>query len=394
MQLLKEISLSGFLSYGNQVSINLLPLNIIVGPNGSGKSNLIEAIDLFHNAPTELLRSIREGGGVSDWLWKGDKMNNNAIVELLFQYDNIGEQNLRYTLAFNSEAQRFVIADERIENEKPIDKSHPNPYFFYHFNSGRPYLNVSGKTGMGRRRNLQAEDIDFEKSILSQRKDPDQYPEITWISKQLQNIYIYRDWNFGRYTAPRIPQKADLPNTYLEHDCSNLGLVLNKLSMNPNVKTKIISALQEVNGEIQDFTVHIEGGTVQVFIQEAGMMIPATRISDGTLRFLCLLAVLCHPSPPPLICIEEPELGLHPDVISVLARLLLDASERTQIVITTHSAMLIDYFTDMPEYVIVADKTCNGSSLKRFTKEQLLPWLGEYSLGNLWLQGEIGGVRW
>ena len=392
--LIKELSLQNFLSYGAKNAVSLNDLNILIGPNGSGKSNLIEAIDLLHSAPMNLLTPIRDGGGVSEWIWKGQGASSKeARIETIFNRDDTGKRNIRHVLAFSSVLQRFEIRDERIEDEFPMP-GHDEPCFYYHLNNGYPYLNVRETSGSSRRRELRPEDIDLSASILSQRRDTDTYPELAWLGDRLSEICIYRDWNFGRYTAPRVPQRADMPNRWLLSDCSNLGLVLSKLRNNPDVKADIISNLHALNPNIEDFNVLIEGGTVQIFVQDSGMSISATRLSDGTLRLLCLLAVLCHPNPPPVVCIEEPELGLHPDAIGLLARLLRKASEKTQVIITTHSAMLVDYFTDSPETVVVAEKDENGTSLERLSGEELEPWLKDYRLGKLWLSGEIGGVRW
>jgi predicted ATPase len=285
--------------------------------------------------------------------------------------------------------QRFQLVDERIENECPANKTHSQAYFYYHFNSGRPVLNVNDQ-----KRALQQQDIDLEKSILSQRRDPDQYPEVTYVGQVLGKIRLYREWSFGRYTPPRLPQKADLPNEYLEPDGSNLGLVLNRLRREPAVKQRLLEALQALYGGIDDYDVQIEGGTVQVFFHEGRFTIPATRLSDGTLRYLCLLAVLCHPTPPPLVCIEEPELGLHPDVLPTLAELLKEAATRTQLIVTTHSDVLVDAMSDQPDTVLVAEKSEMGTTLTRLDPKKLKPWLEKYRLGQLWTRGELGGMRW
>lgn len=145
---------------------------------------------------------------------------------------------------------------------------------------------------------------------------------------------------------------------------------------------------------IDDFSFHIEGGTVQIFLHEGNHTIPATRLSDGTLRYLCLLSILCHPDPAPLICIEEPELGLHPDALPYLAKLLIAASERTQLIITTHSDIFVDALTDTPEAVLVAGRSEGGTTLERLDAEKLGPWLDDYRLGQLWINGKIGGTRW
>jgi predicted ATPase len=387
--LIKSIKLSNFLSFGREAeAIPLGPLNVVIGPNGSGKSNLIEAIELIRSAPKDLLTPIRDGGGVGDWVWKGaNGLAPKATIDAVI--DNpAGPADLRYALSFTGQFQRFEILDERIENEAP-DSGHTQPYFYYRFEKGHGVLNVKGKA-----RRLQHEEIDPTASILAQRKDPDQYPELTYLSNSFSRIRSYREWNFGRYTVPRLPQKADLPNDLLEPDASNLGLVLNRLRRDSTVKRRVLEALRALYDGIDDYDVQVEGGTVQVFFHEGRFTIPATRLSDGTLRYLCLLAVLCHPNPPPLVCIEEPELGLHPDVLPTLAALLKQASSLSQIIVTTHSDVLVDAMTDCPDVVLVAEKQEGGSTLTRLDAQRLKPWLEKYRLGQLWTRGEIGGTRW
>jgi predicted ATPase len=194
--------------------------------------------------------------------------------------------------------------------------------------------------------------------------------------------------------APHMPQKADLPNEFLEPDAKNLGLVLNRLERDPAVKANIKDALKTLYDGIDGYYVQVEGGTVQVFFHEGKKTVPATRLSDGTLRYLCLLAILCHPAPPPLVCIEEPELGLHPDVLPALADLMKQASERCQLIVTTHSDILVDAMTDQPESILVAEKNNAGTTLTRLDAEKLKHWLEKYRLGELWISGEIGGTRW
>ena len=134
---------------------------------------------------------------------------------------------------------------------------------------------------------------------------------------------------------------------------------------------------------------------MQLFLEEeGGRQIPVGRLSDGTLRYFCLLAILLDPEPPPLVAIEEPELGLHPDVIPHLAELLLEASERMQLVVTTHSRMLVDALSGVPESIVVCSKVDGETRMERLKAEDLREWLEKYTLGNLWSKGEIEGNRW
>jgi len=387
--LIERLTLRNLLSYGPETpELPLDRLNVLIGPNGSGKSNLIEAIGLLQAAPKDLTMPIREGGGVRDWIWKGEKSPSDASIEVVIKNRN-GPASLRYHLAFTETGQRFQLSDERIEYEHP-DEGRSDPYFFFRYEHNRPVINLKD----GAERRLERDEIDPEQSILSQRKDPDQYPELTYLGEVFGRIRIYREWSFGRYTAPRLPQKADLPNNRLEENARNLGLVLNRFKIKPNVKKKLLNELRKLYEGIVDFDVSIEGGTVQLFFQEGNITVPATRLSDGTLRYLCLLAILCDPEPPELVCIEEPELGLHPDILPTLAELLRDASERTQIIVTTHSDMLVDALTDTPECVIVCEKHDGQTQMRRLDKKKLKDWLDKYSLGELWRKGELGGTRW
>ena len=104
--------------------------------------------------------------------------------------------------------------------------------------------------------------------------------------------------------------------------------------------------------------------------------------------------MLLNPTPPPLICLEEPEIGLHPDIMPTLADLLREASARTQLIVTTHSDALVDALTQTPDAVLVCEKTNAATTLKRLDRDTLSIWLKDYTLGQLWRSGEIGGNRW
>ena len=385
---IKRIKLENVLSFGPDAQeLELKPLNVLIGPNGSGKSNLIEIIGLLQAAPRDLPAPIREGGGVQDWIWRGDPKPRSAVIEAIL--DNPKGPALRYRLGFAEKGQRFELIDERLENER-ADTGYPAPYFYYQMQGGRAVLNYKD----GTRRDLRPEDIDPEQSILAQRKDPDHYPELTWLGREFGRMRLYREWSFGRNTEPRQPQKADLPNDFLLEDGKNLGLVLNRLKREPGAKMQLLDALRHLYESAMDIDVSIEGSTVQVFLDEGKIIVPATRLSDGTLRYLCLLAILCHPKPPPLVCIEEPELGLHPDILPGLAELLIGASERCQLIVTTHSDVLVDKLTETPDSVVVCEKHGGQTQLQRLDKDDLSHWLSRYGLGELWTRGELGGNRW
>lgn len=395
------LRLRNILSFGPESeAIDLEPLNVLIGPNASGKSNVLDAISLLQAAPHDLQVPIRAGGGVNAWLWKGAEPSAEAEIDAVVI--NPPHMNLRYRLTFGMVEQRFELVDEAIENEEP----HPGediPYFYYRYQRGYPVLNVryvrsieSAEDGAKRvQRRLQPEDLDPGQSVLSQRKDPEQYPEITYLASQFARIRIFREWHLGRGADPRRPQSPDLPEDFLLENALNLVLVINDLQHRPEVRKLLNDYLRHFYPRAEELTTKIHAGTVQLWLHEKGLHepIPATRLSDGTLRYLCLLSVLLHPEPPPLVCIEEPELGLHPDIMPTLAELLQDASRRMQLIVTTHSEALVSALSSVPEAVAVCERSeAGGTVIRRLEAEALREWLERYTLGDLWAMGELGGV--
>jgi predicted ATPase len=387
-RLLQAVTLCNFLSFGPQTScLPLGSLNVLVGPNGSGKSNLLEAIALLRSAPNDLRPVILRGGGIGEWIWKGNPQGV-AMLDAVIANPG-GSQALRHVLAFRAEQQSFRIEDERIENEQP-HAGQTDPYFYYRFQQGRPAVN----TREGNRRSLRRETVQPDLSILAQLRDPESYPEITYLASIYDRVRLYREWAFGRNTVFREPQKADLRNDRLEEDFSNLGLFLNRLRRQSKVKAALLGGLRDLYEGLTDFDISIEGGTVQVFFTEGDFTIPATRLSDGSVRYLCLLAILCDPEPPPLIGIEEPELGLHPDLLPQVADLLVAAAQRTQLVVTTHSDILVDALTERPDALVICEKHQGRTAMRHLDQDEVQPWLDRYRLGQLWTRGQLGGKRW
>lgn len=404
--LLTSMTIEGFLSFGEATDIPLEPLNVVIGPNGSGKSNLVESMAVLRAVPRDLPQPIREGGrSVRDWLWRPDPSSTEATsrrkaesarIELLFTEGQIAQHHtnpaVRYRLVFGAQGDSFVVLDERLENvDRPSDKE--KPYFYFGYEHGRPMLNVRDR-GRGSQRELRRETLDMTQSILSQRRDPEEYPELGRLTDALERIRIYRRWQFGPDAKVREACSPSVRADHLSENFDNLPARLAVLKRDPPVKRRLLELLRELAPGFNDFEVVPEGGVLTLYLVEGDLSVPARRISDGTLRFLCLLAILVDPKPPPFIVIEEPELGLHPDIHSRLASLLLDASSRTQLIVTTHSDILVDALTETPESIVVCEKARGCTRLARLSSEKLEPWLDKYRLGELWLRGEIGGTRW
>ncbi len=378
---LRSIQLRNLLSFGpDSPELELKSLNVLIGPNGSGKSNLIDAISLLQAAPRDLMEPIRSGGGIAEWLWKGSPAGH-AELSVVVDYPAQNQGWLRHRLWLDMESQRAQLAHESVmrESDSRVFDRLPNGSVLL----GPQHILVEGYNFVA------------YLSILAQLKDPRAYPELTFLGNEYGKIRFYREWSLGRHSPPRMPQPTDLASDFLQEDASNLAFVLNDLDVR-GLKEPIVEKLKSADESITSFSTRVLGGTIQLAFRHAGFReaVSATRLSDGTIRYLCLLAILCHPEPPPLVCLEEPELGLHPDLVVALADLLIEASHRMQLIVTTHSDILVDALSSVPEAVVVCEKESGGTRMKRVNGEQLSAWLKEYGLGQLWRRGEIGGNRW
>lgn len=389
MTVLSRITLTDFLSFGpGSHTVELRPLNVLIGPNGSGKSNLVEAFSVLRAVPRDLPLPIRQGGGVDEWLWRSGTgaRSVSAAIEVLFAPEKVAQKPVRYLVKFGSEAGAFVVLDERIENET----GNPKPYFYFGYENGRPMLNNAS----GTKRQLERADIDRTQSILSQRRDPESYPEVAAVGDRLKELLIYRSWSFGPQSPIRATCGADVQNHLLLEDFSNLPARLMALKRDPATKRRLLELLTEVASGFNDIEVIVEGGRLQLYLTEGARNVPAHRLSDGTLRYLSLLAILLDPGPASLVIIEEPELGLHPDVLPALRDLLVEASGRIQLIVTTHSTQLVDAMTEHAESVVVCEKPEMTTQLTRLDPEEIARWREYGSLGTLWTSGRLGGTRW
>lgn len=404
--MIETIALTNFLSYGEltnpdpnflspykvTTTLQMRPLNVLVGPNASGKSNLVEALALLRAAPRDLPLPIRRGGGVAEWIWRGDgKAPDRATLEVYLHAPVIMAESLLshllcYSLTFGAQGGAFMVFDERIER----DDGESNPSVVFASHDGQGLIKMGGKSGRGRARIV----IDRTQSILSQRRDPENYPELTMVGDFLGNILIYRGWTFGPDAPIRSSCLLDVPTATLAEDLSNLPARLAVLKRNPATKRRLLERLAELAPGFTDLEVTPEGGRLQLYLIEGDRPVPASRLSDGTLRYLALLAILLEPGAASMVVIEEPELGLHPDMLPTIRDLLVSASERVQVVVTTHSSQLLDALTAHADSVVVCERHGAVTTLERLVQadiDSLSPFGG---LGALWMSGRLGGTRW
>ena len=376
--LLRSITLKNILSF-KDTTLGLGPLNVLIGPNASGKSNLIEAISLLQAAPANLSAAILRGGGIRAWVWKGGP-NTSPIATL--ECCVAWGPSFLYRLDFSEDVRGFLITAERFQ-----DAPHETGADVVHFDR------TAGRVTLGGERRAE---ISPSESVLARFKNPIDPTPITRLGQHFERIRVYHEFSTGPSAQARSGVATSVPKESLLDGGHNLAVVLNEMSFNQSVR-RVNEYLARFCDGFQEVLVRLDAGIAQTYIREKGLIEPlsAIRLSDGTLKFLCLLAVLLHPQPAPLVCIEEPELGLHPDALQLVAEALLEASNHSQLVVTTHSADLVDALSDRPEAVVVCERDFdNSTQFKRLQRADLDVWLERYRLGELWRKGEIGGNRW
>ena len=402
--LIKSLHLKNILSF-KDARLDLQPLNVLIGANGSGKSNLIDVIALLQSVPGDLAGFLRRNGPTGDWAWKGGPADAEAGMPELLVVINDPENPhtpLEYDLRLDTGDDGVRVVHESLKDLRPTGGQLRRVYFSRNADrsglvasTGGAQPELTGETSQFR---LTPDAVGSAQSVFNAIRDPLSFSFLSTTAFRLATIKSYRSWHVGRDSPVRRPQRTDGDPNFLEEDFSNLALVVNDL-LSRRLEPSLDSYLKRFYETYESLHPRIFGNTIELIVNETGMSsaLPASRLSDGTIRFIALLAILCHPDPPPLICIEEPEIAMHPDSQDLVVELLRKASERTQLIVTTHSPWLIDRLSATPDCVVVCERdrhSADGTKFKRFTRKELDDWLEDQTLGEVWLSGAMGGVRW
>ena len=376
--LIERLRVQGLLSFGpSGIDLPLEPLNVLIGPNGSGKSNLLQVLGLLRTAAGGDA-ALLDGRNWDKLLWHGPPHMSDDAPAKARVVANVKLPGMERQWEYHLEL--FPSTGAQVKQFVPMARSNELTTLHRRYSDIRLYSNWA----FG--------------SLASIRDGQGPSVEPSWLSDEENSgstSVVGQDSGF-RYKRDLYNPIASWPyenDKWLTETAGNLPSVISRFSSDRRAALgKHLNRLYD--GIVGIATPFIDGKVSVVIEESAGRQIPAERLSDGTLRYLSLLTVLLDPDPPPLIAIEEPELGLHPDIVFELAKLLVEASERTQLVVTTHSHTLVDALTDHPTSVVACDKHEGQTWFKRADPEALESWLDELSLGQVWSMGGIGGNRW
>lgn len=365
-QSLNEITLKGFKSIQALENFKLTKLNVLIGGNGAGKSNLIDFFRMLRamlelSLPgilgTSLKTYIRDGGSSDDFLFNGPKVTGQIEVVTIF-----GDNGYRFKLVPTRD-ETFSIIDEET----------------YYVRGG--WRNI----GSGQTTPLLLKKKD-EKGVLGGRN------VVSFVYDAISSWRIYHFHDTSKFAPMRRSETTD-DTDYLRFDAANIAPFLYGLTGSaPKVYQQIVDTIRLVTPFFDDFILKPNGNEkVNLRWRQRGSDYPLKphHLSDGTLRFICLATTLLQPNPASTIIIDEPELGLHPYAIEILAELMQAASKKTQLIVSTQSPALIDYFE--LEDIIVVNRKNGASVFERLNKGELSSWLRDYSLGELWRKNVVAG---
>jgi len=372
---LSRLKVEGFKSIRN-MDLELRPLNILIGANGSGKSNFISLFRLIKSLSEGRFQMYSAINGKAETLMYYGRKNTYKIIITLLLGDNIIDIELIPTIDNN-----FVLSERLLSSVK----AHVGDIF--DLRSGKSIDLIGGITG-----GLTQKSGDKESILSLIQKDDPLYPELN----PLLNLAYYHFHDTGESSG--IKAHCNIKdNSYLRADGSNLAAFLYYLRNNsPDEFRQITEAIRLAAPYFDKFDLKPDRDnpsyiTLEWLEKDSDKYFNASMLSDGTLRFICLATALLQPTEklPPIILIDEPELGLHPFAINLLAEMLTGASQHSQIIVSTQSVTLIDEF--LPEDIIVVERHKKESLFKRLSTEELSIWLNDYSIGELWEKNILGG---
>ena len=357
---MKSLSVAGYKSV-RDATIDFGPLNVLLGANGAGKSNLLSVFELLGAlADDRLALYARERGGPDALLHNGSKFTS----QLRFGVE-LERQRYSVEISFDDDGAAFVGRESLAQRAGSGDFRVIND-FFTQGGGQRPVLI------------FEAPAVPAAKSVLD----------------ALRSLRVYHFHDTSRTAAVRREGQLD-DNQFLRADASNLAAWLYLLrSTAPESYERIVAAIRQVAPFFRDFDLRPDPlNTARIRLEwrerDSDAYCPPSRLSDGTLRFVCLAALLLQPKPPALLVIDEPELGLHPYAITQLAALLRAAAHKTRLVVATHSTTLVNQFE--PEHLVIVDRVDGASTFRRPTSVEIATWLDGYSLGELWEKNVLGG---
>jgi predicted ATPase len=384
---LKKLNVEGFRSF-KRLSWEPGDLNVVIGPNASGKSNLLNALDLISALSAGRLNSwfVRQGG-IESLLWNREYPG----IEVSINANSISTLPRLYALTYLVEVNASMHGFYSIDREELVGSYKGKLHKQLVRNTGSPRVEVVNDREADIVSVIDA--VAYNESALSQLGGPTlQNRAVNGMRADLANMAIYSTLRTDG-TSPIRQAFVTRHDDVVARDGENFPSVLHTLyAGDRDFKRVVNDALSAAFDDFEEliFAPSASQRTEMRIRWKTSRFEPsATDLSDGTLRFLYLLAVLANPNSPPVIAIDEPETGLHPSMVSIVAGLCAEAALRTQVIVTTHSDEFLSAMGEYSPTVSVTHWENGETMIKVVDRDELAYWRKEYSLGSLYRSGQL-----
>jgi predicted ATPase len=409
--MIARITLENFFSFGRSTRIELNPgLNVLVGINGSGKSNLLKAIRLLYEGITgEGLEKIF----LKDWSGFNAVSNFNKeqkdFIKLEFEFDREAitraVNNKGYSFStnpvyeitiFRSGSTAFYLKEKIYANS--LRDGQP-PFIYLEMENTKGIISTREEGRINFQKYPQEErEITFKETelVLRQISDPDRFYPLFTLKRALEGIAVYDYFDTTLKSVIRQPGSFDTEER-LAFNGQNLTSIILKIKNDHSLEyEKIEQYIQKINPNFKDINSALLGSKLFLVLREKYLSksVSIEHISDGTLRYLILLSILFNPNRGNLVCIDEPEIGLHPDMINSITESMKQAAlNGSQLIIATHSPLLLNAF-ELEDILVFEKDNTNQTIVNVKSEEDFADWNDNYLAGQIWLRGLIGGKRW
>ena len=400
--MIKELIVRDFFSFKGEHTIELnTGVNILEGVNGSGKTSFLNAITMLYEGVA--------GGGLSSLFRQWGSYN--AIVNACGE---VKPDCFSVTYVFDADVLRKVVSASPFKKDVyykitvfPIgdgtnytlcetlysedNKGKKKTFSYLEFRNGIGQISVRTKSG------IEVEKYDdgmlsAQELVLRQITDPQRYLPSFVVREAISAIAGYSKFNFDQ-----VRQPADANDVKrLISTGENLSHLLSNLNNNYTFQyEKIIECLSDINPNFTGIGYNVFGSRLYLSLREKNLShaIDALHMSDGTLKYLLLLSIFHNPQRGTLVCVDEPESCLHPDMIRSVAKMMKRAAMTSQIIVATHSALLLNAF-ELDDILVFEKNDKNETQIIRYSEDDFGDREDELLPGQLWLNGEIGGKRW
>lgn len=402
--MIKRIILRDFFSFcGSNTIVFNAGVNLLLGINGSGKTSLINALRLLYEGVCGdgVEKLVQEQWGGFDQIVNVNGDRTAPYCQIIYEFDPAKvnqinaaadfESTIKYCITIRPSGTNYTLS-EKIWTEHRRKKD--SKYVYLDFSNGTGEISLKTENGISFQK-YESDEISGRELVLRQINDPNRYLPTFTLRRAIENMAVYNNFEVGENSRLRRPADFSI-STRLKKNGENLTQILNELKLNHSFAfEKLEEAFKNVSPSYREIVISNLYGQSYLSLREKNLKktIGALHISDGSLRYLLLECIFFNPNRGWLVAVDEPERGLHPDMIKSVGDMLKLASRDCQIIVATHSPHLLNQF-ELEDVIVFEKDEENRTVVKKVSEDQFEDWDGEFLPGQMWLRGLIGGKRW